>query len=165
MKQIILIILFLLLSFGTIMSQTTPTFSIPPSTSAYTYSGAMGDVEQLRIYTYIWGRVRKPGLYIVPDDTDLLALISLAGGPTDDAKLSKIRIVRPGLNDEEREVIWINLKKYLNTGDRSNIPVLMPGDTIIVSGTVYYGLNRAASLIATVVSIFNIYFLYLNLIK
>ncbi|MCK4358916.1 MAG: SLBB domain-containing protein [Candidatus Cloacimonetes bacterium] len=163
MKRIIFIIFFILLSVEFVIAQTTPTFSIPPSSCAYTYSGAMGDIEQLRIYTYIWGRVRKPGLYIVPDDTDLLALISLAGGPTEDAKLSKVRIVRPGLSGEEKEVIWINLKKYLDTGDRSNIPLLMPGDTIIISGTVFYGVAKVADFLSKIAVVLSVYNLYLNI--
>jgi hypothetical protein len=163
MKKIIFILTFSLLFVGTVWAQTSPQFSAPPSTSAYTYSGTMGDVEQLRIYTYIWGRVRKPGLYIVPDDTDILALLSLAGGPTEDAKLSKVRIVRPGLNGEKSEVIWINLKKFIDTGDKSKILVLMPGDTIIVSGTVFYGVARVTDFLSKIAVILSIYNIYLNI--
>ncbi len=163
MKRIIFIIIFLILLFGIVNAQTSVTPSAPPSTSAYTYSGTMGDVEQLRIYTYIWGRVRKPGLYIVPDDTDLLALLSLAGGPTEDAKLSKIRIVRPSLNGGENEVIWINMKKFLDTGDKSSIPVLMPGDTIIVSGTVFYGVAKVTDFLSKIAVVLSIYNIYLNI--
>lgn len=165
MKRIIFIIIFLFLYAGISLAQGSSTFPVSPGTAAYSYTGTMGDQDQLRIYTYIWGQVRKPGLYIVPDNIDLLALISLAGGPTKDAKLSKVRIVRQDMNGKNNEVIWINLKKYIDNGDRSIIPLLKAGDTVIVSGTVYYGLTRASSLVSTVVSIFNIYFLYLNLIK
>ena len=164
MKRIVLIILFLILSFGSIWTQTGSSSSIPLSTSAYSYSGTMGEVEQLRIYTYIWGRIRKPGLYIVPDDTDLLALLSLAGGPTEDAKLSKVRIVRPGMEEgRENEVIWINVKKYLDTADRSNIPVLMPGDTIIVSGTVFYGVAKVTDFLSKIAVVLSIYNIYINI--
>lgn len=144
------------LAAGYVYAQEGTTFRIPPSTSAYTYSGTMGEEEQLRIYTYIWGRVQKPGLYIVPDDTDLLALLSLAGGPTEDAKLSKIRIVRPGVTGTDNEIIWVNLKEYLDTGDMGKIPVLMPGDTVIVSGTTYYAIRRGARFLADIAVVLSI---------
>lgn len=136
-----------------------------PSTvsSAYSYSGTMGDEEQLRIYTQIWGQVRKPGFYLVPDDTDLLTLISLAGGPTENAKLSKIRIVRADEESAEGEVLWINVKKYLDTGNIDLIPVLKPGDTIIVSGTVFYGMERVADFLAKFATVLSIYNLYLTI--
>jgi hypothetical protein len=156
MKKFFAIGLCISLLIGYAYAQDGTTFQIPPSTSAYTYSGTMGETEQLRIYTYIWGRVQKPGLYIVPDDTDLLALLSLAGGPTEDAKLSKIRIVRTGTGGNDNEVMWINLEKYLDSGDMSKIPVLMPGDTVIVSGTTYYAIRRGARFLADIAVVLSI---------
>lgn len=156
MKKFFVILICMFLLSGYVYAQEGTTFQIPPSTSAYTYSGTMGEEEQLRIYTYIWGRVQKPGLYIVPDDTDLLALLSLAGGPTEDAKLSKIRIVRAGINGSDQDVIWVNLDEYLDSGDMSKVPVLMPGDTVIVSGTTYYAIRRAADFLADIAVVLSI---------
>lgn len=94
------------------------------STSAYTFEGYRGSAAQLKMKVYILGRVNKPGLYLVPDDTDFLTLLALAGGPTEDANLSKIRIVRPKFididnkaNNTDAEIIWINYKKYIETAD------------------------------------------------
>lgn len=123
--------------------------------SAYSYSGTITGAEQLKIYTYIWGQVNKPGLYIVPDNTDLLALISLAGGPTETAKLSEIRIIRPTANGEK--VFTVNIKDYMENGDEKIIPVLQPGDTVIVSGTVFYAFSKVVkffSEIAVILSVF-----------
>jgi hypothetical protein len=36
----------------------------------------IGPDERLLITVHIWGEVRKPGEYLVPDDTDILELIS-----------------------------------------------------------------------------------------
>jgi len=69
-------------------------------------------------------------MYIVPDNTDLLALISLAGGPTENAKLTKVKIVRPTAEGEK--IIWVNLNKYMESGAEKMIPTMKPGDTIIV---------------------------------
>ena len=163
MKHFFVIIISIIALSTACFAQDSP--SITPSTgsSAYSYSGTMGDEDQLRIYTQIWGQVRKPGFYLLPDDTDLLTLLSLAGGPTEDAKLSKIRIVRPSEEAGQGEVIWVNVKKYLDTGDFGIIPVLKPGDTVVVSGTVFYGMERVADFIAKFATVLSIYNLYLTI--
>jgi hypothetical protein len=149
------VILALLLCIGFLVAQQTINFQSADNASAYTYSGSMNNVEKLKINTYIWGQIRQPGLYIVPDDTDLLKLLSLAGGPTEDAKLNKIRIIRPTNNG--KKVIFVNLKKYIDTGDENLIPVLMPGDTIVVAGTIWYAVTRFTSFVADVAVLITVY--------
>ena len=121
----------------------------------YQYSGSLTGTEQLKIRTYIWGQVRNPGLYIVPDDTDLLTLISSAGGPTENAKLSKIRIIRSTIDGEK--VINIDMKEYLETGQTGLIPILKPGDTIIVSGSTYYAFTKAVNWLSQIAVILSVY--------
>jgi len=61
------------------------------------YRGAqyyLGDTDELLMKVNIWGFVRKPGQYMVPTDTDLIALMSFAGGPIEEARIKSIRIVR-----------------------------------------------------------------------
>ena len=163
-KKILLLLLFILAAV--IWAQTgTPTSSLSTqgfaTGSAYLYSGTLASADQLKIKSYIWGQVRKPGLYIVPDDTDVLTLISLAGGPTENAKLSKVRIIRP--TSEGEKIIWLDLKEYMETGNENLIPILSPGDTVIVSGTVFYAftkwadfLSKAAIFLSVYVTISNI---------
>ncbi|MCD4651745.1 MAG: SLBB domain-containing protein [Candidatus Cloacimonetes bacterium] len=124
------------------------------NSSSYFYSGSLNNTEQLKIYTYIWGQVKKTGLYIVPDNTDLLALISLAGGPTEDAKLSKIRIIRPTTDGEK--IIFVNLKKYIESGDETLIPVMQPGDTVIMSGSIYYAFYRVVDFLSKVAIVLSV---------
>ena len=162
-KGVIIIIIINLFMLPVLLLSQTSGSSNAPAASAYSYSGTMGDVEQLRIYTYIWGQVKRPGLYIVPDNTDLLALLSLAGGPTEEAKLSKIRIVRP--TKEGKKIIWVNMKEYLETGNQELIPVLQPGDTIIVSGTIFYAFSKTADFLAKVAAVLGVYNLFINLRK
>jgi hypothetical protein len=123
--------------------------------SVYLYSGTLAGAEQLKIKAYIWGQVRNPGLYIVPDNTDLLTLISSAGGPTENAKLSKIRIVRPTAEGEK--IRWVYLKEYVETGNYDLIPILQPGDTIIVSGTIYYAFQKMAQFLSQVAIVLSVY--------
>ena len=153
MKYLIPIAL-LIIFMSSLFAQSEGGFS-NNSGSIYLYSGTLTGSEQLKIKTYIWGQVRNPGLYIIPDDTDLLTLISSAGGPTENAKLTKIKIVRPSETGES--VIIVNIKEYTNTGDMDLIPVLKPGDTVIIPGTTFYAFSRVAEWLADVVIIFSVY--------
>ena len=90
-----LLLLLILSSVAILMlAQTTTTSVSSNSSSAYSYEGDYAGVERLKMKVYILGRVNKPGLYLVPDNTEFLTLLALAGGPSEDAKLSKIRIIR-----------------------------------------------------------------------
>ena len=156
MKKILLTILLINISLA-VFCQSSVTFTPSSSISAYTYDGIRSGVEKLKMNTYILGQVLKPGLYVVPDDTDFLTLLSLAGGPKEDAKLSKIRIVRPSKDGDK--VIWVDFKKYLETGDPTLIPEMKPGDTVVVSGTIFYAFSRAADFLskaAIALSVYNL---------
>jgi polysaccharide biosynthesis/export protein len=48
------------------------------------------------IRVYVLGQVRQPGLQLVDPGTSLLQLVTIAGGPTSQAKLSEARVVREG---------------------------------------------------------------------
>src|SRR4051812_16725778 len=42
----------------------------------------------------LWGAVGKPGIHFVPAQTDLVTLLSFAGGPSEAAKMSGLYIKR-----------------------------------------------------------------------
>jgi len=102
----------------------------------------MGSDNQLLIPVNVWGFVARPGQYHIPNKTDLISLLSYAGGPVQDARISAIKIVR---NDSKtgRMVIPVDVKKYLKTADERLIPLLLPGDTIIVKGTTFFWIKSA----------------------
>lgn len=152
----VLISIFLIGITLTLFAQTSVTVSPSSNISAYTFDGARSGVEKLKMNTYVLGQVGKPGLYVVPDDTDFLTLIALAGGPSVDAKLSKIRIVRPSLEEGDK-VMWVNLKQYLETGDSELIPQLQPGDTVVVSGTIFYAFSRVADFLSKLTIALSVY--------
>ncbi|HRX77328.1 MAG TPA: SLBB domain-containing protein [Candidatus Cloacimonadota bacterium] len=160
MKKILFAILLICISLS-LFGQTAVSFTPTSNISAYTYHGIRSGVEKLKMNTYILGQVAKPGLYVVPDDTDFLTLIALAGGPKEDAKLSKIRIVRP--SEEGDKVIWVNFKQYLETGDASLIPEMKPGDTVVVSGTIFYAFSRVADFLSKAAITLSVYNLVTNL--
>jgi hypothetical protein len=117
----------------------------------------IGDENQLLMQVNVWGRVEKPGQYFVPSDTDLITLISVAGGPADKSRLDNVRVVRGA--SEGSEVIQVNIKKYLKTGDRDLIPDLRPEDTIIVSGSMWYLFSSVISVVAQLAIVANVYYL------
>lgn len=118
----------------------------------------IGDENQLMMKVNIWGRVEKPGQYFVPSDTDLITLISVAGGPADKSRIDNVRVVRIGTSGEE-QVINVNIKKYLKTGERTLIPDLKPEDTIIVSGSMWYILTTVVQVVSQLAIVANVYYL------
>jgi len=98
-----------------------------PSAKYYVYLGGTGELE---IKVSIWGEITSPGLYSIPDDIDIATLLSLAGGPSKDADLSKIKIVR---SFPTPSVITVNLKSFFKTGKREGLPLLKPGDMVRVN--------------------------------
>ncbi|MCD6118059.1 SLBB domain-containing protein [bacterium] len=104
----------------------------------------LGTENELLIPVNVWGFVKSPGQYMVPNNTDLLSLLSYAGGPLETAKINKIVIVR-SYNNMERTIIPVNVKKYLKTGDERLIPVMKPGDTVIVKGTTFHWIQKFIS--------------------
>lgn len=157
-RFIIILVLFL---FSTMLLGQDAISSGINNASAYSFSGARGDQEQLKINAYIWGEVKSPGLYLVPDNTDILTLIALAGGPTDDARLQDIRIVRS--YGEQEETISIDLESYLNSGDKEYNVTLKPGDTVIVRGTFYRKFKDFVKFMSEIGIILSVYITILKL--
>lgn len=182
-KKLLLSLLMLCMTLFVFAQTNTTTTS--SSISAYSYEGERSGVEKLKMNVYILGQVHKPGLYLVPDDTDFITLLALAGGPTEDAKLSKIRVIRPEKEyldtTSEPEVIWINFTKYMETADNKYLATstqktseideetgamketvvydlrLQPGDTIVVSGTIFYALTKVADILSDATIFLSVY--------
>lgn len=100
----------------------------------------LGEEETLEMIVHIWGEVQDPGEYRVTDDTNVLELISKAGGTTRYSKLSDVRITRTnpnfisnGVNGERVSRLQdINLDDYLKNKNDQTIPELKPGDVVYV---------------------------------
>ena len=54
----------------------------------------MGNELKFEMVVHIWGEVRIPGEYRVKEQTNLLELISKAGGPTEFSNLANVRVRR-----------------------------------------------------------------------
>lgn len=89
-----------------------------------------GTESKLMMKVNVWGAVQEPGSQYVPDGTDLISVLSAAGGPIEGAKLGKVRLVR-NFNGEKRNTV-INLSRCLKKGEVGTLPEIKPGDTIII---------------------------------
>ncbi|MCB0284235.1 MAG: SLBB domain-containing protein [Calditrichae bacterium] len=146
--------LFVLLFSGSLWAQGFDNLSNSSVTNQFSDKPAqyiLGSGDILLVNVNLWGHVQRPGIYSVPSSYTIIDLISSAGGPLNTARLSDVRIVR-----KDQEVIKVDIEKYLKTGDNSLLPVIQPGDTIIVSGSIqnYFlqivGLFRDLAIIANV---------------
>jgi hypothetical protein len=189
-KKYLLLLVLIAVTLG-VFAQTGTAIVPSSSISAYTYEGNRSGVEKLKMNVYILGQVNKPGLYLVPDDTDFLTLLALAGGPKEDAKLSKVRIIRPANTSldakSSEKVIWVNLKKYMETADNKYLATelrttkeldentgqeientvydlrLQPGDTVVLSGTIFYAFSKVADFLSKAAIALSVYNLIVNL--
>jgi len=118
----------------------------------------VGDEGELLIKVNVWGRVRQPGQYFVPSNTDLITLISVAGGPAEKSRLDNVRIVRN--TQAGSEIIVVDIKKFIKTGDPRIIPVLQPEDTVIMSGSIWFVLSNVVSVVAQLAIVANVYYFF-----
>ena len=121
----------------------------------YDYS----DPEAINIKVNVWGFVKFPGKYIVPEKTTVNDLISYAGGPLENADLEKLRIYRPE-KDSAHMITEFNYNDLLWEKQVKKItlpPQLNPGDYLLVPGfdRMYFReyLTLGLSIVSTLVSI------------
>lgn len=95
-----------------------------------TYTGVSG--------VNVTGAVLKPGNYRLTGRQDLMGAILMAGGPSDRANLSSVRLIRPD-TDGQAETIKLNVNKFLEEGQMDSNPKLRPGDTVEVGRKAFSG--------------------------
>ena len=86
---------------------------------------ALDAANKLLGRVYVWGQVRAPGAYSFIASPDILELLSAAGGPTENANLKRVILIRAVTQTRMR----INLSAMLNKGQ---VVRLSPGDVVIV---------------------------------
>lgn len=121
--------------------------NLPNSSAASFYYVARPG--ELTMKVNIWGFVHNPGRYEVPTSTDLVQLISFAGGPIQDAKLSEVRITRFLRVDSllTRGEITANLDDLYRI-DPSKL-ILYPDDTIFIDHTMWYTFRDVVNVVTT----------------
>jgi len=95
----------------------------------------------------VFGEVQKPNTYQISADSNLLDILRLAGGPTGDADLRRVMIIRgthpqpllptpnpsqEGKGEEKEQRLLVDLEKVLQEGELNLLPLLLTDDTIFV---------------------------------
>ena len=124
---------------GLVQAQTAPAPGSPVPGSEY----------------YVWGQVRSPGAYSFVASPDILELLSAAGGPTENANLERVILIRMVTQKRMR----INLQAMLNKGQ---IVRLSPGDVVIVPPSPWYNVERNIWVLSTVLTLASLVLLVMN---
>lgn len=124
----------------------------------FNYSEPLG----INIKVAVWGFVRYPGRYFVPINTTVTDLLSLSGGPTDNAHMDMLRIYRV-LEDGTNEFYQFNYNdlmwedELMLTHNERNIPDLKATDVLVVPGAERMYLQNwimiTLSIISTLISL------------
>jgi hypothetical protein len=130
------------------------------SAASYYYVSKPGE---LTMQVNVWGFVGNPGRYEVPTSTDLVQLLSYAGGPIKDAVIDKVKVTRSLTRDAgvTRREFYVDLED-LTKVDPANL-VLYPGDTVFIDHSgwltvrdVFTVLTTAAVITAAVASLIRV---------
>jgi len=159
-----------------ISSQENPEQRIQTPKESY----LIGEEKNLEIIVHVWGEVRQPGEKRVPDGTNILELISKAGGPTEYSNLSKVLLFsnqklvlspeeKAAFNNKQDKFILkdldelyqtgkveIDIKNYLDKGKSQYLPRLFPGDVVHVNRNVWHKWQtfiRVASQVAIIAQV------------
>lgn len=98
----------------------------------YDYS----DPEGLNIKVSVWGYVKYPGRYVIPQKSDIKDLVSYAGGISDDSYLDDIRIYKM-MEDSTQQMLKFNYEDLWWNEDLSQNLTLYKmeaGDVLVVPG-------------------------------
>ena len=94
---------------------------VPERTASYTGAGAVN----------VFGAVLRPASYALTEEKRLIDAILAAGGPAENARLSKVTIIRPVAGGGVT-TISVDFKRYLEMGDVQHNPPIFPNDTVNV---------------------------------
>jgi hypothetical protein len=98
----------------------------------YDYS----DPDGLNIKVSVWGYVKFPGRYVIPQRSDIKDLISYAGGISDDSYLDDLRVYKI-LSDSTQQMLQFNYEDlWWNEDLQKSLPLykIEAGDVLVVPG-------------------------------
>tara|TARA_B110000438_G_C15720285_1_gene609476 strand:+ start:172 stop:663 length:492 start_codon:yes stop_codon:yes gene_type:complete len=110
------------------------------------------------MYVNVWGTVKSPGRKLVYEGIDLATLLSLVGGPIDGANMEKVRLYRENPDKDQTLRYVIDLKSFIDTGDRSKFIKIKPNDTILIPQTLTSSILKQVGTVNTFFSLLNLYF-------
>ncbi|MFQ5605361.1 MAG: polysaccharide biosynthesis/export family protein [bacterium] len=126
---------------------------------------------------HIIGEVKRPGEYRVDDNTNIMELISKAGGPTEFSNLNSVSITRVDFDvstngkngyshiKKGNKIIKYNVHDYLTKSYKALPPILKPGDIILIPRNSWHKWRNAFTIVRDLSVIASVYFLYLRSTK
>ena len=87
---------------------------------------ASGDGSEAETAIKVFGEVLKPGVFSFKEGNTVVDMLMRAGGVTRYAGVEHIRVINNGSPE------LFDLKTYLDTGDASHMPTIMPGSTLFI---------------------------------
>lgn len=122
----------------------------PGGTAANYYFAKPGDIT---ILVEVWGFVQRPGRYEVASTINLINLLSLAGGPTEDGRIDNIRITRivKGTPADKRITLTMDLEDL--TKVKESELSLQPGDVIHVDSLAWFSWTRSLAYVLPVLTL------------
>jgi hypothetical protein len=133
----------------------------PTSTSEYVFRST---VKPNLIPVQVLGSVAKPGLYYVPPNTNLVKLLTLAGGPQNTADAEEIVVkkadaswehVKAGGLTRDHQAYKVDFEPMLKRGDQSRLP-MSPNDIVYVPAKQPWfsnNLTRSVTIVSLVMGI------------
>jgi len=83
----------------------------------------------------VLGEVHRPGVYVSEGGSRLLEIVARAGGPTEDAKLRTVALIRPATETSPSRRAIVNLDSAISSGDLEQNPTVQRGDVIYIPRT------------------------------
>lgn len=77
------------------------------------------------------GEVGKPGVYQIPTESNLLDAITQAGGPTGNADLERVMVIR-GEKSEMGQRLLVDLEEVVVEGKFELLPAMFSGDIVLI---------------------------------
>ena len=115
--------------------------------------------SNVRMWINIWGHVNKPGNYLVYSTTDVITILTMAGGLKSGAAIDKIKLFREIPDKYGDQTYIINMEEFIKTGERQYFPVVLPNDAFYVPQKVSSYILSNVGLINTVMGALNLYYL------
>jgi protein involved in polysaccharide export with SLBB domain len=136
----------------------------------------LGEERRLEMVVHVLGEVTRPGEYRVPDDTNVMELLSKAGGGTSLARMSGVTITRTAASSydvastglsatqspREERVIHVDVEAYLQGRNSEPLPALKPGDVVSVPRNGLSKWRTTASVLRDLSVVFTAYLLYVR---
>jgi hypothetical protein len=118
-----------------------------------------GSETGLNITVSLWGYVRNPGRYVIPSGSNLVEFLSYAGGPSEGADLSEVKVYRKVLARDstivERTFTYdieeILARTSVAKTREGGVPTMFPGDIVVVDGSTRGQWMNVVSIIVQVI--------------